>query len=211
MLFAIWRVCAFKRWAAAAVFALLSGLVGMPMPGAVGWAAAASLEGQHFEDTTRLADRTLRLNGLGLRGVAWIRAFVAALYLSAPTRDAAQALAMPGPKRLSLRIMLAAPRSELGKSLSSRVARHESEAVQQQLAERLRRLIAHIDGLGQLQEGDTIDLDYTPEAGTVLRHNDQAVGTALAGEDLYRAVLKVFIGEHPVDKRLKEGLLRGGA
>jgi Chalcone isomerase-like len=29
------------------------------------------------------------------------------------------------------------------------------------------------------------------------------------GEDLYAAVLKIFVGEHPVDKKMKVGLLGG--
>jgi hypothetical protein len=32
----------------------------------------------------------------------------------------------------------------------------------------------------------------------------------VAGEDLYGAVLRIFVGDHPVDRRLKAGLLAGG-
>ena len=71
-------------------------------------------------------------------------------------------------------------------------------------------LAALIDGLGELKVGDTVDLDFQPDRGTVLRFNEKAVGPPVAGDDLYRAVLKIFVGEHPADKRMKEGLLRGG-
>lgn len=209
-----WRVRALRHLALAMAVTVLSGVVGGmvgPQGGLLcGSASAATLEGQQFEDTAVLSDRTLRLNGLGLRGVAWVKAFVAGLYLPAPTRDAVQVLSMPGPKRLRLRIMLDAPSHELTKSLTSRIARHEPEAVQAQLSERLTRLAAHLDGIGELHVGDTLDMDFVPDAGIVLRLNDKLVGTPVAGDDLYRSVLKIFVGDNPVDKRLKEGLLRGG-
>jgi hypothetical protein len=55
-----------------------------------------------------------------------------------------------------------------------------------------------------------IDLDFTPDKGVSLRFNEKVVGTPVSGDDLYRSVLKIFVGEHPVDRRMKEGLLRGG-
>lgn len=196
---------------ALAVFMALAGTAGIgPAGSLVRQAHAATLEGQRFEDTTTLSDRTLRLNGLGLRGVAWVKAFVAGLYLSAPTKDAAQAIAMPGPKRVRLKIMLEAPSHELTKSLIRRINRHEPEPVKAQLGDRLPRLAAMIDDLGDLSPGDTLDLDYVPDKGVSLRYNDKPVGNTLPGEDLYRAVLKIFVGEQPVDRKMKEGLLRGG-
>lgn len=173
-------------------------------------AHAAMLEGQRFEPTVQLADRTLRLNGLGLRGVAWVKGFVAGLYLPATTRDPAAALSMPGPKRLQLKIMQEASASELSKSLNRRVRRHEAPEVHQQLASRLTALTSDINSMGTLKPGDVIDLDYVPDRGVMLRKNGLAVGRVQAGEDLYRAVLKVFIGENAIDQRMKDGLMRGG-
>jgi flagellar motor switch/type III secretory pathway protein FliN len=183
---------------------LLSGL------GGASPAQAATLEGQHFEDTLVLSDRTLRLNGLGLRGVAWIKAFVAGLYLSAPTKESAQILSMPGPKRLRLKIMLDAPAHELTRSLQGRIQDHEPEAVQAKLGDRPGKLGALIDGLGDLHPGDIVDLDYIPDKGVSLRYNDKTIGAPVVGDDLYRAVLKIFVGDHPIDRRMKEGLLGGG-
>lgn len=209
-----WIKQAMRRTGALGVLAVLVALSGIadvgPASLMVRQAQAATLEGQRFDDTMLLSERTLRLNGLGLRGVAWVKAFVAGLYLSAPTKDAAQAIAMQGPKRLRLKIILAAPSHELTKSLIRRINRHEPQPVKTKLEDRLPKLASMIDSLGDLQPGDTLDLDYIPDKGLTLRYNDKAVGDALPGEDLYRAVLKIFVGDHPVDRRMKEGLLRGG-
>ena len=204
-------VAAGRPWCIAALVALMSGAAGMGgLPG-VAQAQAAALESQHFDDTVVVADRTLRLNGLGLRGVAWIKAFVAGLYVAAPSRDPGQLMAMQGPKRLRLKIMLEAPSKELSKAFAKGVRRNESEAVQAQLSERMALFVGLLDGLGTLREGDALDVDFVPGQGAQLLHNGKAVGSPVAGEDFYRALLKIFIGERPVDTRLKEGMLRGRA
>ena len=112
-----------------ATLAVVSGVLGVGGLPNVGEAQAARLEGQQFDDTQVVADRTLRLNGLGLRGVAWVKAFVAGLYLPAPTRDASQAMAMPGPKRLRMKIMLEAPSRELSKAVTRGVSKNENEKI----------------------------------------------------------------------------------
>jgi hypothetical protein len=172
-----------------------------------GAAHAATLEGQTFDDRATLDGKPLVLNGLGLRGVAWLKAFVAGLYVGVPSKDGAQLVAQTGPKRLRLRIMVSASAHELTKSLVGRIADHEPPALQQQVAPRMQVLGAQIDSLGKLKEGDAVDLDWLPGRGTQLSRNGKVVGPAVAGEDLYGAVLRIFVGDHPVDRRLKTGLL----
>ena len=60
-----WRLRASRQLACTALLALVAGTWIGASP-----AIGATLEGQSFEETAVLSDRTLRLNGLGLRGVA---------------------------------------------------------------------------------------------------------------------------------------------
>lgn len=171
---------------------------------------AASLEGQQFDNKVVLDGRPLVLNGLGLRAVAWLKGFVAGLYVTTPGKDAAALLSQAGPKRLRLRIMVSAPAHELTKSLLGRIRKHEPAALQAQLQPRMTQLAAQIDGLGKLQVGDNVDLDWLPGKGTQLSLNGRVIAAAVPGDDLYGAVLRIFIGDRPVDKRLKAGMLAGG-
>ena len=173
----------------------------------LGGVQAATLEGQHFEDTLVLGSHKLQLNGLGLRGVAWVKAFVAGLYVPSPSSDASQLLAETGARRLRLKIMLQAPSSELTKSLLRRVRRHETPETQARLADRLAQFAEQLDGLGELSPGDVVDMDYLPGKGLLLSRNGKAAGKPIAGDDLYRAVLQIFVGEHAIDPRMKQGLL----
>jgi len=170
---------------------------------------AAKFEGQTFDDKLLLDNQPLVLNGMGLRGVAWIKAFVVGMYLPARTTDGVKAMAMPGPKRLQLRIMLSAPSKELSKAVRGGVRKNELPEQQALLSSRVEALGKSIDSIGDLSPGDVLDLDFIPNKGTQIRYNGKVVGAYVAGEDFYRSVMKIFVGDRPVDKRMKAGLLRG--
>jgi len=52
-----------------------------------------------------------------------------------------------------------------------------------------------------------VNLDFLPGKGLVMTLNGARRGQPIPGEDLYAGVLKIFLGELPVDKKLKAGLL----
>jgi hypothetical protein len=53
-----------------------------------------------------------------------------------------------------------------------------------------------------------IALDWTG-AGTQLLVQDKPAGRPIAGEDFYRALLRIWLGEKPVQDDLKKALLGG--
>jgi hypothetical protein len=52
-----------------------------------------------------------------------------------------------------------------------------------------------------------VHLDWLPESGTRLTFNGVAKGSDIPGEDFYRALLKIWIGDKPAQDDLKEHLL----
>ena len=57
--------------------------------------------------------------------------------------------------------------------------------------------------------GDVINFDYAPDSGTRITVNGQPRGNAIPGQDFYAAVIRIWIGDKPVDDGLKKGLLGG--
>lgn len=174
------------------------------------------IEGRSLARRVLVAGTELRLNGAGVRAVAWFKAFVAALYLGSRAGSAAEAIAAPGPKRLQMHLLAEVPAAELSKALRRGVMRNIPAAERDQLAAPVEALAARIDALGTLRKGDVLDLDWDPTRGVVLSLNGTLRGTerdpgreppALAHPALYPAVLRAFIGERPYDERLKAGLL----
>jgi hypothetical protein len=170
-------------------------------------ASAALLEGLRFDDSTRLAGSELRLNGLGLRAVFIIKGYVAGLYLHGKAASLQDAVAVAGPKRLQIRMLRDAGSEDFKRALVSGIEKNATETELLGLRERIRQLEQTIDGIGVARLGDTINLDYVPERGTTLAVNDAVKGTVIRGPDFYNALLGIFLGDNPVDSRLKQGLL----
>ena len=168
---------------------------------------AASIEGQHFDDRIRLADSELVLNGLGLRAVAWFKGYAAGLYLGQKVQTAEAALATPGPKRVRMKMLVEVESKEFAKAFEKGMKRNLTPAQREALADRIDRFDRTVLALGVLKKGDAVDLDWVPARGLVLSVNGQPQGEPVAGEAFYAAILKIFIGSDPVDKKLKAGLL----
>jgi hypothetical protein len=170
-------------------------------------AQAATLEGLQFEDQVRLANRDLRLNGLGVRAVFIFKAFVAGLYLGDRASVGQDAVHRVGPKRLQLRMLMEIGSEDIKKALVDGLRKHVTEAQWTGMQDRAAEFSRTIEAIGVARPGDTISLDYVPDRGMTLSVNEVARGSAIVGQDFYDAVLEIFVGDDPVDTRLKKGLL----
>ncbi|QPF76610.1 hypothetical protein G8A07_14080 [Roseateles sp. DAIF2] len=174
-----------------------------------GPALARRYEGYDFPDKLQLGGASLQLNGVGKRAVAIIKGYLAALYLGKSASTPEQAYATPGPKRIQIYMLLDVGAEEFVKAVNKGVQRNCSEAEKAALSEAQPAFIAQLRAVNKVYKKDLIDMDYLPERGTLLSINGKPAGNAIPGPELYQALLKVFLGERPVDKRLKSGLLGG--
>jgi hypothetical protein len=170
-------------------------------------AAQVQLSGQTFAARARVDGQELVLNGVGLRAVAWLEGYAAGLYLPRRAQRADEVLAMPGAKRLQLRMLQDVPASEFVKAFGKGVVRNTPVAEVDALRERMARFDQQVHSLAKVRKGDVVDLDYLPSAGLAFTHNGRRIGAPIAGPDFYAALLRIFIGDRPVDAELKTGLL----
>jgi hypothetical protein len=184
---------------------LLASTAAMPA-----WATRSiTTEGLTFPGDIKLAETALQLNGVGWRAVAWAKGYAAGLYLPKKASTEAQAVAQVGPKRLQLRLVQEVDAEEFVKAFVKGVNRNTPPADAARLGERVTQFSTVIRGLGKLKKQDVIDLDFIPGKGLVLSRNGTARGAPVAGEDIYAALLRCFIGVKPTDPELKIGLLGG--
>ena len=172
-------------------------------------ASAATISGQRFDDRIRLGETELQLNGLGLRAEWFLEGYAAGLYLPVKATLPAEVLAEEGPKRLRMKMMLDVPAKEFNKAVRVGIGRNSPPAEQDAVRERIERFLGLITAASTVKKGDVIDIDYLPGRGLILSINGRPQGDAIPGADLYGAVLKIFLGERPVDRELKSGLLGG--
>lgn len=188
---------------------LLAGSLGLALAPLQPAFAQVRVEGYTFPRDAVVGGRALRLNGVGLRAVAWLKGYAAGLYLAAPAASAAAVLADGGPKRLRIRLLHDVPAAEFVKAFDKGVRRNTAAAEVATLETRMRRFDERVAALGTVRKGDVVDLDWLPAEGLRFTHNTRLLGEAIPGADFYAALLRIFIGERPVDPELKAGLLGG--
>ena len=76
-----------------------------------------------MDDTAKVGGKELKLNGAGVRAVAWVKGYAAALYLTRRSNQMAGVLSAPGPKRLRLHMLMDVPATEFSKAFDKEIGR----------------------------------------------------------------------------------------
>jgi hypothetical protein len=176
---------------------------------ALSWGVhAAELEGVRLDDRVRVDGQELRLNGAALRTrYALFKVYVAGLYLAQKTASAQVAIEERGPKRMVLVMLREVSGSQFAESFDAAMRANNSEAELAEVRTQTEALFARIRAIGEARKGMRIAVDYAPSAGTMLLIDGVAHGKPLPGEAFYRAVLRSWIGEKPVQEDMKKALL----
>jgi hypothetical protein len=172
--------------------------------------AALEVAGVKFDDKTPIGSGELVVNGAGTRGILFIKGYAMALYLPQKAATAAEVLAMKGPKRLRIVLLRETSGETFADALPSGIRKNHGEQEIAALNTRIETLKATLLGIVTTPKGAIIHFDWLPDvAGGVTRLtvNGEKKGDDLAGEDFYRAVLKIWLGDKPVQDDLKEHLL----
>ena len=172
-------------------------------------ALAVEVAGVKVDERIKLGAGELVLNGAGLRTKAFFKVYVAGLYLAEKRTSAADVLALPGAKRISMRLTRDLSAGQLAAALDEGIRDNTPVGEQEVLKGRLAELLAIMNALGSAKEGDIIALDWLPDSGTRVVLNGEAKSKAIAGEDFYRALLRIWLGDNPVSGGLKKALLGG--
>lgn len=167
------------------------------------------VEGVEFAGEMVVDGQPLQLNGVGLRAVAWLKGYAAGLYLPKRVSSAAQVLAAPGAKRVRMQMLLGVSMDEFIKAFHKGILRNTPADRHAAVAARMARFEGLLREVGKVKKLDVVDLDWLPGRGLQFSYNGRKHGEPIPGEDLFNALLLIFIGERPVDPEMKIGLLGG--
>jgi hypothetical protein len=188
------------RWLVAMATALVS------LGGA---AQAVEVEGVKFEPTAQVGGAALQLNGAGVRTRVFFKVYAAGLYVPQKANTAAALLAQKGPRRVAITMLRNVDADTFANALNDGLRANHSEAQITGFKAQIDTLTANLKAAGEAKKGDQIQFEFVPEAGTRVVVNGQPRGNAIPGEDFFTAVLRVWIGDKPVDGELKKGLVGG--
>lgn len=174
--------------------------------GAAAGAGTSEVAGVRFPDAIQVADRTLQLNGMGLRTWGYFfHVYVAGLYLEHPARTPEAVLATDEVRQIRLSMVRGLDHSDIASAIEEGFEKNSKSALPA-LQPRLDRLGAMFP---DVVAGDEIELTYVPGAGTTVTARGTAKGV-IEGKDFADALFAVWLGPDPVQDGLKQALLHGG-
>ena len=166
--------------------------------------AETKIAGVVLPDTYIFDNRTLVLNGAGIRSKFFVKVYVGALYLEETVKDSNIILASQGGKSMQMTMLY--KKVEAEKITNGWTDGFRSNLSGEEFSRLNDRLEAFNALFPDLQAGDTVRMNYSPGIGTRLAVNGELLGV-VKGEDFVTALLKVWIGKNPADEALKQGLL----
>ena len=179
----------------------------------VAWIPAAraiEIESVKIDDKVVLASGVpeLVLNGAGVRHkFVFVKVYIGSLYLTQKKTDSDAIYADPGPKRVSMHILSSeVTAQDLISSMNNALAANHSPHELALIEKRIRDLNTMMSSIKVLNKGSVVHLDYLPAVGTRVIIDGQERIT-IPGADFYRAMLHIWIGNKPVDGRLRDAML----
>jgi hypothetical protein len=173
------------------------------------WAQAVEREGVKFEPAAQVGATALQLNGVGVRTRAIFKVYVAGLYVPQKASSASALLAQKGARRMAITMLRNVDADTFAGALAEGLQKNLSDAQFVAFKPQIDALNASFKAAGEAKKGDVIHLEFAPDAGTRVIVNGKPQGSPIAGEDFYGAVLRIWLGDKPVDDDLKKGLLGG--
>ncbi len=177
----------------------------------LGWFGAASaveIGGVNVADKATVGGTDLVLNGGGIRTRFMFKVYVGSLYLPQKTADAAAAIGGNGPKRVQINMLRTVSADDFAEALNDGLKANNTAEELSAVKAQTDQLLSIMKGFGEAKEGDVISLDYVPGQGTVVMHGGKARGT-VPGDPFNRALLKIWLGDKPIQSDLKKAMLGG--
>ncbi len=170
-------------------------------------AAGASGAATAFEKTTALAGSTLVMNGSGTRYKAIFKVYDMAMYLPATAKTPEAVLALPGPKRLSFVAQRKVTGTDLGLAFMRGLKDNNPPELMRKHIPATTRLIDIFSGKSFVDEGHTFAMEFVPGKGTQFFIQGEPQGQPIDDAEFFQMILRIWLGNDPVDMRLKESLL----
>jgi long-chain acyl-CoA synthetase len=169
-----------------------------------GAAPAAEVAGVKLDDKVSLGGQELVLNGAGMRTKAFFKVYVAGLYLPQKQASTSAVLAQK-PRRVQLALLRDLSSEQLLDALQSGLAANNTQAELDGMKKEQEQLAGIFGSLKEAKKGSVILLDFVDGATHVSVNG--ADNGSIPGEAFNRALLKVWLGDRPVQDDLKKAML----
>jgi len=149
-------------------------------------------------------DETLKMNGAGVRSLAFIDLYSAGLYLKNKSKDPIGICYEN--ENMSIRIKITS--KLITRDTMINAIRDGFEKATNGKTEDLKDRIELVNKYyaKEINKGDVLELAYIKDKGTICMLNEKELGV-IPGQDFKFALYKIWLGDQPVKNNLKKGLL----
>jgi len=189
------------RSSVVAIFSLTSALaVSAVSPLGTG-ALAGELAGITLPDTLKTGDKTLKLNGLGLRKKSVFKVYVGGLYLESASKDGGAIVASDQAKAIRMYFLRDLTKAQLVEGFQEGFDGNvKDKAAEKAAFDKMLALVPDV------KEGTTMTFAYLPGKGTTLSAGTKELGV-FEGKGFADAVFSIWLGPKPPSDDLKKGML----
>lgn len=169
--------------------------------------AAVDVNGYAFDDANKVAGKELTLNGAGMRTKFMVKVYAAGLYLPEKKTALAEILKQDGPRRVTLLMARDISSDDFGKAFMDGLRDNVDQAEKAKIVSQVGKfgeVFATLDGL---KKGDVLHIDWLPGMGTQVELNGKKLIDKIPDITFYNAILRLWLGDKPVDGVLKRALL----
>ncbi len=170
-------------------------------------ALAVDVNGIKMEDTAKLGGKDLVLNGAGMRVKAIFKVYATGLYLTEKKSSVPDIMAMTGPRRVRLVLARDISSDDFGEAFMTGLNDNSDKNEKTKIINQTMQFGEMFALLPGLKKGDVLHLDWVPGTGTVCELNGKRMAEPLPDVAFFNAVLRIWLGEKPVDRSLKPKLL----
>lgn len=168
---------------------------------------ALDVAGVKIDETAKVANVDLKLNGAGVRYKTFVKVYVAALYLTESKTNVADVLSSNGPRRLTLSMLRDVSSEAFGQGFMEGLNKNSSKSEKSRMIGQMQKFGEMFASIPELKKGDVVTVDWIPNVGSVCSHNGKRVAEPFPDVGFFNALLKIWLGEQPADSSLKRQLL----
>jgi len=176
-------------------------------------AQAVEIAGVKVDESvqSQASNTTLKLNGAGIRYKIFFKVYVAALYLPETKNTTDGIFALPGQKRINLTMLRELSSDTLGQAFMDGVKRNTDKVERAKLTDQFIKFGQLFSTVPELKKGDLIAMEWVPNVGTNMFINGKKIGDTFPDIAFFNAILRIWLGDNPVDVSLKNQLLGGSS
>ncbi|MCS5421453.1 MULTISPECIES: chalcone isomerase family protein [Psychrilyobacter] len=164
-----------------------------------------TVNGILLKDKIKVHNQKLFLNGAGTRNKFFIDIYVGSLYVVTPTNDPASIINSNTIKSMHLHIVTSWINRKLLKSALRAELRSSSTGEEMdELQEEIDTFLSTFNE--EIIRGDKFIFNIIPGAGVEVYKNNRLI-KSIEGDQFSKRLIQLWIGDTPVDRKLKAGIL----